>query len=90
MNSHKEDKKSTELFDRLLKNGLIIHEVKINLLLSFNNYVNNDFIKKMAENEILLLEEISKIDEKLKRKQDLTSLETRFWEFFLKEYKISS
>ena len=77
-------KDQSTLLDSLLEKGFINEEIKQNLLLSFNDYVQN-----LANNEVKLLEEISIIQEKKKRNEILTDLENTFWNFFIKSYSIS-
>lgn len=80
MSSDKKKKKI--IIQKLIKKGLLKNErIKNDLPLSLNEYFST-----LADNEINLLKEITRIDVKKKNQEKLSYIEDSFFNFFLKKY----
>jgi hypothetical protein len=71
-----------EILKQLYDKGLIDSNLKRELPMLFE-----DYILSIADDEIKLLEEITRISEKIENNGKLTYLEESFYNFFLKQYK---
>lgn len=77
-----ENDKRESIIRKLKTRGLIGESVYEDLLFTFD-----EFIETLAKDELLLLEEIERIDEKINNNETLTFLEKAFFNFFLESYK---